>query len=141
MVCCTHCTHCAQCSLFEVADIGTLQMIQRCTSRGFARELAFTGAGVAAQRAMQFGFLNELYANKDAMLAAARSLARSIADNSALVTQGVKHILNYSEDHTVADSLQQVAVWNAAFLPSDDLAEAMRAFLTKTKPLYTKSLL
>jgi len=123
-----------------VADIGTLQRISKLTSRGFAREMAFTGEGVSAQRAFHFGYENEVYNSKDEMLAAARKLAKTIAANSPLVVQGVKNVLNYADEHSLEDSLNQVTLWNSAFLLSDDFTEAIASFMQKKTPVFRNKL-
>ena len=38
---------------------------------------------------------------------------------------------------TVEEGLRQVATWNAAFLPSEDLGEALAAFAAKRPPSFT----
>eukprot|EP01116_Phalansterium_solitarium_P013773 TRINITY_DN31187_c0_g1_i1.p2 TRINITY_DN31187_c0_g1~~TRINITY_DN31187_c0_g1_i1.p2 ORF type:complete len:307 (+),score=98.82 TRINITY_DN31187_c0_g1_i1:99-923(+) len=123
-----------------VADLGTLQRIQRLTSYGFAREMAFTGLPVSAERCLRFGFLNEVYPNKEELLKGARSMAEAIAANSPLVVQGTKVQLNYALEHTTDDSLQAAALWNSAFLQSEDLAEAMASFFGKRKPIFRNKL-
>eukprot|EP01117_Protostelium_nocturnum_P008297 TRINITY_DN2964_c0_g1_i1.p1 TRINITY_DN2964_c0_g1~~TRINITY_DN2964_c0_g1_i1.p1 ORF type:complete len:276 (+),score=99.34 TRINITY_DN2964_c0_g1_i1:48-875(+) len=123
-----------------VADLGTLQRIVKLTSAGFIREMAFTGSNVTASRAHHFGFVNEVYENKEAMLEAARKMAREMADNSLLILQGTKIALNYADDHTVEESLNQVALWNSAFLQSEDLIEAFSSFIQKTKPVFRNKL-
>jgi enoyl-CoA hydratase len=50
--------------------------------------------------------------------------------------QGSKAVLNASRKHKVQQDLDTVALWNAAFLYSDDLAEAISAFLQKRPPEY-----
>ena len=42
-----------------------------------------------------------------------------------------------SADRSVAEGLEYVATWNAGFLASDDLAEAMRAFVEKRPATFT----
>jgi len=74
------------------------------------------------------------------MLKGARELASRIAQNSPLVVQGSKICLNYADEHPTADSLNQVALWNAAFLQSEDLVEAMSAFMEKRKAIYKSKL-
>lgn len=122
-----------------VADLGTLQRIGRRVGRGPAREMAFTGRRLTADRALGFGLVNEVYPDQEALLAGARAMAREIAANSPLVVQGTKAVLNFSESHSVADGLEYVALWNAAFLRSDDLTEAVTAFLTKREPNFKGS--
>jgi enoyl-CoA hydratase len=54
-----------------------------------------------------------------------------MADNSPLVLRGVKKVLQYSAEHTIQEGLDYVAMHNAAFLYSDDLGEAIQAFMEK----------
>ena len=62
------------------------------------------------------------------------NLAGTIADNSPLVVEGAKRVLQAGEGRSIADALDYMAVWNAAFLLSDDLGEAMSAHVEKRKP-------
>jgi enoyl-CoA hydratase/carnithine racemase len=50
--------------------------------------------------------------------------------------QGTKAVLSASENRTVAEGLDYVATWNAGFLQSDDLIEAMSAFMAKRSPKF-----
>jgi enoyl-CoA hydratase len=45
--------------------------------------------------------------------------------------RGTKQVLNYSRDHSVADSLEYVANWNAAMLLSNDIQQAVMASMSK----------
>jgi len=45
-----------------VADLGTLQRIGRIVGKGYARELAFTGAAIDADRASHMGLVNKVRA-------------------------------------------------------------------------------
>lgn len=120
-----------------VADIGTLQRISTIVGKGMAREMAFTGKRVAADRALACGLVNEVYADHDALLAGAREMAGEIAANSPLAVQGAKRVLQYSEEHSIEDGLEFVAQWNSSFLHSRDLVEAMTAFMEKRDPEFT----
>jgi enoyl-CoA hydratase len=71
------------------------------------------------------------------MLAAARAMAAEIASNSPFVVQGVKQVLQFSEEHSLQDGLEYVAQWNAARLQIQDLREAMTAFQEKRAPVFT----
>ncbi|MFN7927662.1 MAG: crotonase/enoyl-CoA hydratase family protein [Blastocatellia bacterium] len=120
-----------------VADLGTLQRLTGIVGKGFAREMAFTGKRITAERAHQFGLVNEVYADKDVLLAAARAMAAEIAANSPFVVQGVKQVLQYSEEHSTQEGLEYIAHWNAARLQINDLREAMLAFQEKRAPEFT----
>ncbi len=111
-----------------VADMGSLQRLPRIVGPGVARELAFTGSDVDAARALRIGLCNEVYPTREALLGAARAMARQIAQNPPLVVQGAKQVMNYCEDKSATDGERFVAVWNSAFLASQDLAEAFSAF-------------
>jgi enoyl-CoA hydratase len=117
-----------------VADVGTLQRISAVAGKGMAREMAYTGKFIPAERALACGLVNTVYPDKDALLAGARELAEEIAANSPLAVQGSKVVLNYSDEHTVEEGLEYVAQWNSSFLMTNDLAEAMQAFIEKRRP-------
>ncbi len=132
------CSADASFSIFEtriaiVADVGTLQRITPIVGKGMAREMAYTGTFIGAERALRCGLVNEVYEDKDALLAGARAMAAEIATNSPLTVEGVKAVLQYSEEHNTADGLEYVAQWNSSFLRSNDLGEAAQAFLEKRK--------
>jgi len=139
------CTKEAQFSIKEtkiaiVADLGTLQRVSKVTSKGFAREIAFSGENFSAERALRFGFVNEVYETKEDLLKGARKLASDISANSPLVVQGTKFTLNYADEHNTKDSLLQIALWNSAFLKSEDLTEAFVSFMEKKKPTFKSKL-
>ena len=119
-----------------VADMGSLQRLPRIIGHGHTRELAFTGRDIDAARALFIGLVNDVYDDEAKLLEAARKLAREIADNPAVVVQGVKQVLAFGEGHTIADGERFVAVWNAAFLASTDVAEAMQAFMERRPPKF-----
>ncbi|MGA2519435.1 MAG: crotonase/enoyl-CoA hydratase family protein [Acidimicrobiales bacterium] len=119
-----------------VADLGSLQRLPHIIGKGHVAELAFTGKDITATRAKEIGLVNDVLPDADAVLAAARRLAAEIADNSPLAVQGTKAVLTACEDRSVAEGLDYVATWNAGFLGSDDLAEAMTAFMEKRAPQF-----
>ncbi len=120
-----------------VADIGTLQRISAIVGKGMAREMAFTGKRIAADRALSCGLVNTVYPDHQALFAGARAMAREIAANSPLAVQGTKRVLQYSEEHSLEDGLEFVAQWNSSFLHSQDLVEAMTAYMEKRDPKFT----
>ena len=119
-----------------VADLGSLQRLPAIIGQGHTRELAFTGATIDAARAMRIGLVNDVLATREALDEAALAMAREIAKNPPLTVRGVKDVLVAGEGKTVAEGLAYVAAYNAAFLASEDLGEAMAAFLEKREPSY-----
>ncbi|MGH7818432.1 MAG: crotonase/enoyl-CoA hydratase family protein [Candidatus Binatia bacterium] len=120
-----------------VADVGTLQRLPQIIGKGHVAELAYTGEDFGAERAREIHLVNRILPDAGGAVGAARELAEKIAANSPLAVQGTKRVLNYCEGKTVEDGLEFVATWNAAFLMSEDLKEAMRAFVEKRAPKFT----
>lgn len=120
-----------------VADLGSLQRLPRIIGEGATRELAFTGKNVDAARAERMGLVNEVFPDAEAAREAARTMAREIAENPPLVVQGIKRVMGFGGgERSVRDGLAYVAAWNAAFLASKDLEEAMQSFLERRPPRF-----
>jgi enoyl-CoA hydratase len=120
-----------------VADMGSLQRLPAIIGDGHLRELALTGKDIDAARAAQIGLVNDVFDDAGAAAQAARDFAEQCAANPPLVVHGIKQVLDASRDAQVASGLKYVAAWNAAFLPSYDLAEAMAAFMERRDPSFT----
>jgi enoyl-CoA hydratase len=120
-----------------VADLGSLQRLPAIINAGHLAELAFTGKDITAERAKEIGLVNDVATDAEGVLKAARALAAEIAANSPIAVQGTKAVLAANEGRTVADGLDYVATWNAGMLASDDLVEAMTAFMEKRTPKFT----
>jgi len=119
-----------------VADVGTLQRLPRLIPEGVARELAFTGRNFLADEAERVGLINRIFASPETLTATVLELAQSIAVKSPLAIRGIKEVMNYSRDHSVADGLNFVATWNASMLLSGDLGEAIAAQREKRLPRF-----
>ncbi|MBD0862665.1 crotonase/enoyl-CoA hydratase family protein [Gordonia sp. zg691] len=117
-----------------VADVGTLARLPFIIGDGHVRELALTGKDIDAARAEKIGLVNDVADDQAAVLEMARETAREIAANPPLVVHGVKAVLDHSRSAAVHDSLRYVAAWNSAFLPSEDLTEAITAVFEKRRP-------
>jgi enoyl-CoA hydratase len=114
-----------------VADLGSLQRLPRIIGAGHLAELAYTGKDLPASRAKEIGLVNDVFPDADEALESARALAAEIASNSPLVVQGTKAVIGAGEGKSVAEGLEYVALWNTSFLQSDDLTEAVSAFIEK----------
>jgi enoyl-CoA hydratase len=120
-----------------VADLGSLQRLPAIISSGHLAELAFTGKDISAERAREIGLVNDVAADAEGVHKAALQLAAEIAANSPIAVQGTKAVLAANEGRTVQQGLDYVATWNAGMLASDDLVEAMTAFMEKRAPKFT----
>jgi enoyl-CoA hydratase len=120
-----------------VADTGILQRLPAIVGAGHTAELSYTGKDIDAERARSIGLVNDVYPDAEATIEAARGLAREIADNSPLVVKGIKQVLAANQGRSVAEGLDFVAQWNAAYLISNDLTEAITAFFERRRPDFT----
>jgi len=114
-----------------VAGVGTMQRLPKVIARGHVAELAFAGKDITAERAKEIGLVNNVFPD---VHRAALDLANEIAANSPLAVQGAKAVLKAGENRSIEEALDYMAVWNAAFLQSNDLQEAMLAHLEKRLP-------
>lgn len=110
-----------------VADVGTLQRLPNLIPAAIAREYAYSGRRLPAARARELGLVNEVFANHDATVDAALALAHEIAGKSPTAVWASKQAINYAREHSVADSLQQMALLQMGVWQSSDIAEAVRA--------------
>ncbi|MHB1716272.1 MAG: enoyl-CoA hydratase-related protein [Acidimicrobiales bacterium] len=120
-----------------VADLGSLQRLPAIIGRGHLAELAYTGKDISAARAAEIGLVNHVYDDVPTLLTEARALAAEIAANSPLAVQGTKIVLDACAHRSVAEGLDYVATWNAGFIRSADLTEAMTAFMEKRPAHFT----
>ncbi len=100
------------------ADVGTLQRLPKLIPEGVVRELAYTGRRMSAERAAEVGLVNEVFADQDTMLTAVHEIAAEIASKSPLAIHGTKEMINFARDHSVADSLNYIATWQAGMCSS-----------------------
>ena len=122
-----------------VADIGSLQRLPKIIGMGHVKELAYTGMDITAARAAEIGLVNHAQGDRHAVLAEAHNLAEEIAANSPLAVEGTKAVIDAGDGKTVDEGLEFVAQWNSIHLASNDLQEAMIAFMEKRPPKFTGS--
>ena len=114
------------------ADLGVLQRLQRLLPQGLARELAYTGDRLGAERALATGFVNAVLPDAAALVAHARKLAASIAAKSPLAIAASKAALNHARDHSTAASLEHMTLLQSAVFDIDEMARAIAAWQAKT---------
>jgi enoyl-CoA hydratase len=109
------------------ADVGTFPRLCRLIPQGWVRELAYTGRRLPAATAKAIGLVNEVYADHAAMMSAVMATAREIAAKNPLAVTGSKVMINYARDHSTADALDYIAVWQSGMFARSHMTEAFRA--------------
>jgi enoyl-CoA hydratase len=82
------------------------------------------------------GLITRICEDHESLYAEAKKLASQIAECPPLTVQGTKDVILYSRNHGIEAGLNYVAQKNAAVLPSEDVVEAVTAFMEKRKPLF-----
>lgn len=118
------------------ADVGTLQRLPHIMPMGLVRELAYTGRNLSAREAESCGFVNKVFASEQAMLDSVMEIAQTIAAHSPMAVHGCKHMITYTRDHNVTDSLDHMATWQAGMFQMPDIQAAIQAQQTKQTPEY-----
>jgi enoyl-CoA hydratase len=116
------------------ADLGVLQRLPKIVSPGMARQMAYTGERVGAERALAIGLVNAVLPDAAATLAHALELARQIAEKSPLAIAGSKRALNYARDHGTAEALAQMTLLQSAIFDLGEMQRAIEGWKSKTAP-------
>jgi len=119
-------------TIFEInvgmtADIGTFPRILNHLPEGIVREMAYTGRKMKADEALLRGLYNETYDTHEEMMGAVMKIAAEIASKPPMAVYGCKRIITYSRDHTTAEALDNIAVWNMSMLIPPEMMEAMQS--------------
>ena len=109
------------------ADVGTFPRIAKLIPDGIARELAYTGRRMPAGEGKEVGLINQVFPDHTTMLAGVFETAAAISEKAPLAIAGCKRMMNYARDHSTADGLDYIAIWNASMLQREEIAEAIAA--------------
>ncbi|MFO1266301.1 MAG: enoyl-CoA hydratase-related protein [Rubrivivax sp.] len=108
------------------ADLGVLQRLPKIVPPGIAREMAFTGERLGAERALAAGLVNAVRPDAEAALAHAMQLAEAIAAKSPLAVAGSKRAINYAIDHPTAEALDQMTLLQSAIFDLGEMGAPSR---------------
>lgn len=109
------------------ADVGTLQRLPKLIPLGVAREWAYTGDRIPAERAREVGLVNQVFDDADTMLTEVMAIARRIAEKSPLAVWGSKEAITFTRDHSTTDALRQIATWQTGMFKPTDMMESFAA--------------
>jgi enoyl-CoA hydratase/carnithine racemase len=119
-----------------IPDLGGTQRLPRLVGPGKAKELIFTAARIDAEEAGRIGLVERVVADEE-LEAVAGDLAREIAAQPPLAVRGAKRAVNAAmSGETVRDGLLVEAEAQSECLRSDDMKEAITAFVEDRPPVY-----
>ncbi len=116
------------------ADVGTFPRLAKIIPEGWARQMTYTAERVPAAKAREIGLVNEVFDTPEMLLDGVMEIAQQIAAHSPLAVAGCKRMMNYARDHSTEDTLDYIALWNAAMLRADDIKESYVAKTEKRAP-------
>lgn len=116
------------------ADVGTFPRLQRYVSEGWVKEMAYGGRRLKADKAKEIGLVNEVFETHEEMMTYVMDLAKEIATKNPIAVTGSKVLINYGRDHSTADTLDYIGVWNASMLAPPHMQEAFTAQAQKREP-------
>jgi len=116
-------------------DLGGTQRLPRVVGRGKAKELIWTAARIDADEAYRIGLCERLVDDGE-VETEARTLATAIAAQPPLAVQGAKRAVDAAGRMPVAEGLVVEAEQQAVCLRSDDMREAITAFVEGRSPNY-----
>ena len=118
------------------ADVGTLQRLPKIIPEGIARELAYTGDRMPAERALACGLVNQVFDDHESLVEGVLDIAGRIATRSPLAIWGTKEMINFTRDHSVADALNYIATWQTGMFQPADMMETFAAKGEKRAPAF-----
>jgi len=144
LICASDSRYCTEDAFFTIketelgmtADLGTLQRLPQLISQGLARELAYTARKMDAVEAFQSGLVNRVFPDTETMLEGVMQIAQQIARQSPLAVTGCKEMLNYARDHSVSDSLNYIATWQAGMFQPTDMVQGFSSKMAGKEPEY-----
>ena len=117
-------------------DLGGTQRLPRVVGAGKAKEMIWTAARIDAEESFRIGLCEQLVEAEE-LETAASTLAATIAAQPPLAVQGAKRAVEAAGRLTVAEGLVVEAEEQAICLRSDDMREAITAFVEQRDPNYS----
>ena len=139
-----YCTADAQIIIKEIdiglaADLGTMQFMPNIIgNESTYRELAYTSRPLLANEAKEIGFVTKVLPSKQAMQEELLLTAKSIASKSPVGVYTLKQVMKRELLKKAEEGMEYIARTNSSMLMTKDIMEAVRAFMQKRKPDFSK---
>jgi enoyl-CoA hydratase/carnithine racemase len=118
-----------------IPDLGGTQRLPRLVGQGKAKELIFTAQRIDADEAFRVGIAERLVDDAD-LERTVGELAATIAAQPPLAVRAAKRAIAASSELPVRDGLRIEAEGQKTCLTSDDMKEAIAAFVEQRPPEY-----
>ena len=115
------------------ADMGACAMLPRIVGLGRASQLLYTGEAMSGERALEWGFYNELCEPAE-LLVRARAWAAAIATGPRLAHAMTKRMLHREWALPLDDAIDAEARAQAECMQTQDFRRAYEAFAAKRTP-------
>jgi 2-(1,2-epoxy-1,2-dihydrophenyl)acetyl-CoA isomerase len=117
-------------------DLSMTYYLPRTVGAKVARQLAFTGARLDVDRAMQLGIVDAIHPS-DELEAALTALVKSFAATAPGATGHTKRLINTSEGIALADQMEREVKAIGECVVYPDFAEGVLAFMEKRRAAFT----
>ena len=91
------------------------------------------GVLTGRSRARAINLVNDVFSDRETLEEKGREMAEEIAGNPPLAVQGAKEVLLFDEEVSLEESLEYNAARSSMIVPSQDLFEAVAAYMQKRK--------
>jgi enoyl-CoA hydratase/carnithine racemase len=118
------------------ADMGAAYLLPRLVGLGRATDLLVLGEEVDAEGAAAMGLATRVVEDEQ-LPAAARELARRLADGPALAYSTTKVLLTRELDMALGDAVEMEALAQALLMKSNDFGEFYAAWTEGRNPAWT----
>jgi len=114
---------------------GGAWLLPRIIGMARASQMLLTGEFIDAAQAERYGLVSECVA-PDALISRAETLADMIAGFPPAAVRKAKRLLKDARDVSLAEHLDQAAIWQGVLQQMDDHSEAIDAILEKRLPRF-----
>jgi enoyl-CoA hydratase/carnithine racemase len=118
-------------------DLGGTQRLPRLVGAAKAKELIFTAAQIDADEALRIGLAERVVPDAE-LEPTVRELAATIAAQPPLAVEGAQRAVNVAGTVSTREGLRIEAEGQAVCLRSDDMKEAIAAFVERRPPNYQR---
>ncbi len=116
-------------------DASSTYFLPRLIGERRAKELMITNRKLSAPEALDWGLINQVVPDGEE-LAAAETLAKTLAKGPTQAFSSVKHLINRSSTESLETQMSLEAEMIGANAAGIDGQEGINAFLTKRKPVF-----